>query len=1354
MTAADPQKTPNSRVLVVDDSAMSRRKVAMAVKSLGHEWIEIDSGEAALGFLHHNDVDLVLLDIMMPGLDGFDVLEAMRSDARLSAIPVLVISGMDSDMDSVARAIELGAADFLPKDFSAAIFRARVEACIEKKRLRDAELDYLAQVERISSAAAMMEEKAFHPKSLGLEAVAERNDSVGQLARVFTEMALQVYDRERALIRSVRTAKGFVLLILSGVLGGLMVPMSALLFSAIPMATGLSFWGDLLPGILCLGGAALKGRIGTLSRQTFAFLFAWAVLNVAASIFLFEASGRVSGIILSIILAFQGLSVFLIAAVLRMEEASWRRFLGLLIGLAGAVVLIAVRETSDEINHWHWVLFAISIPILWAVTDIVIAAREPQSTMSPIGGLGVMYLLSAALTLPMAWAQGQLFMLSPDLGTPFWLILLNVLVDAFNYIFYVLLVLVAGAVFASQAAYVTTLAGIFWSMLLLNEQMTSGAWMALALIFAGLLVVGPKSEAADLEVQFVPKSRRKGWLRQSVGQRIASPSPGGAAAQRADDGQPRRMSQVTPDTSAQIRAEQRLARLIDGARVGTWEHDMRTGLTEISERWAAILGYRASDLNPVSMDRWLDLVHPDDIDLLNRQEAEAFAAGQWQIETEIRLRHRNGHWVWILTRTQAIEWDAAGKPVRTSGVNLDITAAKAMESALARERDTLARIMETSVSGVVAVDGMGRVVFANAWAEHVMGRPVNAGASLPELLAKGEVSDLQGNPVQPDHFLASLDLAGQAVQQDQRLAIRWPDGTRRVLSVNAARLSAPGTDLAVVLALTDITDAVENEDRLRAAMTAAEAANQAKSDFLAAMSHEIRTPMNGIIGMTQLLSATPLDAEQRDYCNTIAQSSDSLLSVINDILDFSKIEADALDIERITFDLFSTVERTLDVIRLRAAEKELELIYWIDPALPRMVVGDALRLRQVLLNLTNNAVKFTEKGEVFLRVSRIGDAGPDRLNLRFQIIDTGIGIPADGLDRLFKSFSQVDASTTRRYGGTGLGLAISKRLVELMGGSITVRSDVGIGTEFSFDLPLGLADDSPASDASPVAAPDLQGRMAMIVDDNATNLQVLSLHLQSFGMASVQSRSAEEALHRLSTGSWPDIVILNMQMPGTDGLELARRIRALPHGRSVPLVLFGSLHAAQSQMGSRDGAGEFSGFLVKPIKPSALFEMIGSALRSELQAAEPATAPEASRLDMRLADEIPLHILIVDDHPTNRKFCAAALRKLGFAPVLASCGEEAVEAAGLSAFDAILMDIEMPDMDGLEAAAKIRTQRAAGDGSYIIALTANAIAGDREKYLLAGMDDYVSKPIEISDLVRALRAAAASRQSNARLSDM
>lgn len=484
--------------------------MVLAVKALGLDWIEADSGEAALDLLAREKVDLILLDILMPGLDGFGVLDALRADKRLADLPVLVISGMDGDMDSVARAIELGAADFLPKDFNAIILRARVWACIEKKRLRDAELDHLAQVERIAAAAAVIEERAFHPKNLGLGSVAARSDSIGRLARVFEEMAQQVYDRERALRRSVRTATGVVLLLLSGIVGGLMAPMSAMIFDRIPMAIGLSFWADLLPGILCMAGAMLFGGIGGISRQTLAVLTVWAVLNAAAGIILFEAAGQVSGIVLSIILSLEGLGVFVIAAVLRMEEASWRRFLGLMIGLSGVAVLIAVRETSVGANPWFWVVVTISIPVMWAITDVLIASRNAMGTVKPLAALGVMYLLSAVLTLPFALAKGQFFLLSPDLGPSFWLILVNAVIDTANYVLYVLLIAVAGAVFGSQAAYVTTLAGIFWSILLLDEALTGGTTLALVLIFAGLFVVGPKSEAADIEVQFVPKSRRKG----------------------------------------------------------------------------------------------------------------------------------------------------------------------------------------------------------------------------------------------------------------------------------------------------------------------------------------------------------------------------------------------------------------------------------------------------------------------------------------------------------------------------------------------------------------------------------------------------------------------------------------------------------------------------------------------------------------------------------------------------------------------------------------------------------------------------------------------------------------------------
>ena len=314
-----------------------------------------------------------------------------------------------------------------------------------------------------------------------------------------------------------------------------------------------------------------------------------------------------------------------------------------------------------------------------------------------------------------------------------------------------------------------------------------------------------------------------------------------------------------------------------------------------------------------------------------------------------------------------------------------------------------------------------------------------------------------------------------------------------------------------------------------------------------------------------------------------------------------------------------------------------------------------------------------------------------------------------------------------------------------MGGAITVRSEVGQGTEFAVDLPLKPAEQPPISVTNPPSASVVRGRTAMIVDDNATNLRVLDLHLRCFGMATIQANGAAEALRLLASAVQPDIVILDMQMPGISGVDLARQLRAQPRGRAIPLILFSSLHVSRSVLSEMDGDDLFSACLMKPIKPSALLEAVESVLQPGQAMSGPAPAPGGAPLSIRLADEIPLRILVVDDHPTNRKFCAAALRKLGFEPEMAASGQEAVDVARRTVLDVVLMDIEMPDMDGIEATARIRNLGPKVGRPFMVALTANAIAGDREKYLAAGMDDYVSKPIEIGELIRALRAAAEAR---------
>jgi CheY-like chemotaxis protein/drug/metabolite transporter (DMT)-like permease len=489
------------RVLVVDDNATSRRKMAMAVKKLGREWVEADSGEAALAFLKDNDADLILLDILMPGMDGFGVLEALRTDKRLSAIPVLVISGMDSDMDSVARAIELGATDFLPKDFNAVLFKARVESSIERKRLRAVELDHLAQVDQLAAAAQLMEKGRFHPGNLHLERVAARPDAIGGLASIFVEMAHQVYDREIALQRNIRTLKGGALLLLQGVLWGLVVPLSVLIYRTNELSLGVTFWSNLVAGIFCCIWAIASGKSLRVNRQEFMFLLSWAFIFGLSSVVLFEAAGRVSGIALSIIIAMQGFAVFAIAAAMRIEAPSLMRFVGLGLGLVGVLALLFARDTVTVGDDVNWLLIAALIPLLYGAIDILIAVKHPPKLDSIVSS-ALALVLSALLVLPFAVLRGHFFVLGADLSWTDVLIAVTGLCVGVCTVLYIRLIAMAGAVFGSQSAYAITVAGIAWSVLLLGEALTLWTGIALLLIVLGLVLVGPKSEAGNIDVEF------------------------------------------------------------------------------------------------------------------------------------------------------------------------------------------------------------------------------------------------------------------------------------------------------------------------------------------------------------------------------------------------------------------------------------------------------------------------------------------------------------------------------------------------------------------------------------------------------------------------------------------------------------------------------------------------------------------------------------------------------------------------------------------------------------------------------------------------------------------------------------
>lgn len=855
-------------------------------------------------------------------------------------------------------------------------------------------------------------------------------------------------------------------------------------------------------------------------------------------------------------------------------------------------------------------------------------------------------------------------------------------------------------------------------------------------------------------------------------------------------------------------SEERWQLVIEGNQDAIWDWNILTNEIFRSARWAELVGEENYQPISNSKDCWHH-IHPEDYDRVMAVTQDYLNHKIPKYVIEYRLRCHDGHYKWVLVHATA-QWDEQGNPVRMVGSIKDITERVQAQEALQRQlnrkllleqitqkiRQSLdsKEIFETAATQIGQAFAVDRCLIHSYISNPIPRIPLVAEYNkVPDSrsMEKLEVP-MSGNPhglemmtndralissnVYKDPLLEPAASICRAIGLKSMLAIRTsyqgePNGAiglhqcthfRQWTAEEIELLEAVAAQLGIALAQAQL---LEKETRQREELTvknfaleqakrAAESANRAKSEFLAMMSHEIRTPMNAIIGMTGILLNTELTLQQRDFLETVLISSEALLTIINDILDFSKIESGKLELEAQPVDIRTCVEQVIDLLAPKAAQKDIELAYFIHPQVPDQIVGDFTRLRQIFTNLLNNAIKFTEKGEVILSVNST-PKGNNGCELLFIIQDTGIGIPPEKMKRLFQPFVQADASTTRKYGGTGLGLVISKRLAEMMRGRIWVESQgclggsppprwqkhkikstaiLTTGSTFYFAMTAQVLTHSKADELiiSPIF---LSGKRLLIVDDNPTNRRILRLQAEPWQMQTYAVTSGAEALALLDQGLEVDIAILDMQMPEMDGLTLAREIRKRSAYQYLPLVMLTSWGKPNYDSDLRRLG--FIACLHKPIKQSQLYDVLTSRLGSR-PIRDNFSRADVNLMTHNLAEQLPLRILLAEDMVINQKVALLMLKKIGYRADVVANGLEVLEALQHQAYDVVLMDVNMPEMDGLEASRRIRQTWSEDARPYIIAMTANAMQGDREACLASGMDHYISKPIQIDDLAKAL----------------